>query len=450
MYDERRRRAPGPQRDRDHRRPGQAGTLAERFGAWVWEDPARAERVAEPGTTPCSTATSPPPTPATTSPSPAWPPPSCPTATSAPRWPASSARAAACSPTPSGPARPPPWSWPAWSCAGSAWSNRPAYVVPNHMLEQFSRELLQLYPQARVLVATKDLTGRDGRKHFVARCATGDWDAVVITHSAFERLPLQRGHLPGLHRRPRSPQAPRLSSPRPCATTTTRVAVKRLEAAVARAEDRLETPPRHRQPRTTASASRRPASTTCSSTSSTCSRTSRSPPRIDGMRSATAPSGPWTSTPSSGPCGETSGHRVLIGATATPIANSIAEAGSCSPTSSPTCSPKPALDTFDAWAATFGQTVAAVELAPDGGSYRVTSRLARYRNVPELIAHVPPHRRRPHPRRPRPQPPRPRTRQAHRGRRPRQRRSSPTTSRRSSPAPKPSATGRSSPTRTTC
>jgi N12 class adenine-specific DNA methylase len=44
------------------------------------------------------------------------------------------------------------------------------------------------------------------------------------------------------------------------------------------------------------------------------------------------------------------------------------------------------LDSFDAWAATFGQTVAAVELAPDGGSYRVTSRLARYRNVPELIA----------------------------------------------------------------
>jgi len=67
---------------------------------------------------------------------------------------------------------------------------KPAYVVPNHMLEQFTNELLQLYPQARVLVATRDATSRDARKGFVARCATGEWDAVVITHSAFERIPV--------------------------------------------------------------------------------------------------------------------------------------------------------------------------------------------------------------------------------------------------------------------
>jgi len=68
--------------------------------------------------------------------------------------------------------------------------NKPAYVVPNHMLEQFSGELLRLYPQARVLIATKDTTTPDARKHFVARSATGEWDAVVITHSAFERIPV--------------------------------------------------------------------------------------------------------------------------------------------------------------------------------------------------------------------------------------------------------------------
>ena len=95
--------------------------------------------------------------------------------------------------------------------------NRPAYVVPNHMLEQFSREFLQLYPQARVLVTTKDLTGREGRKRFVARCATGDWDAVVITHSAFERLPLRedtyRAYTDETARRGSTPRSPRRGSP---------------------------------------------------------------------------------------------------------------------------------------------------------------------------------------------------------------------------------------------
>lgn len=80
------------------------------------------------------------------------------------------------------------------------------------------------------------------------------------------------------------------------------------------------------------------------------------------------------------------GPRVLTGATATPIANSIVEAWVMQTYTQPDVLAECGLDSFDGWAATFGQTVAAVELAPDGGSYRVTSRLARYRNVPELIA----------------------------------------------------------------
>jgi hypothetical protein len=80
------------------------------------------------------------------------------------------------------------------------------------------------------------------------------------------------------------------------------------------------------------------------------------------------------------------GPRVLTGATATPIANSIVEAWIMQTYTQPDVLANSGLGSFDAWAATFGQTVAAVELAPDGGGYRVTSRLARYRNVPELIA----------------------------------------------------------------
>ena len=61
---------------------------------------------------------------------------------------------------------------------------------PNHMLEQFCRECLQLYPQAKVLVADRDRLSKERRKEFVARCATGDWDAVVITRPASNAFPL--------------------------------------------------------------------------------------------------------------------------------------------------------------------------------------------------------------------------------------------------------------------
>jgi N12 class adenine-specific DNA methylase len=66
--------------------------------------------------------------------------------------------------------------------------NKPAYVVPNHMLEQFSREFIQAYPNAKILVASKDETSAENRKSFVAKVASNDWDGVIITHDAFGRL----------------------------------------------------------------------------------------------------------------------------------------------------------------------------------------------------------------------------------------------------------------------
>jgi N12 class adenine-specific DNA methylase len=67
---------------------------------------------------------------------------------------------------------------------------KPAVVVPNHMLDQFSREWLQLYPTAKVLIADRDRLSKERRKEFVARRATGDWDGVIFTQAGFGRLPL--------------------------------------------------------------------------------------------------------------------------------------------------------------------------------------------------------------------------------------------------------------------
>lgn len=71
-------------------------------------------------------------------------------------------------------------------------AQKPLFAVPNHMLGQFSSELLTLYPGAHILVATKDDFEKGKRKTLMSRIATGNWDAVIVTHSGFERIPLSR------------------------------------------------------------------------------------------------------------------------------------------------------------------------------------------------------------------------------------------------------------------
>jgi len=107
---------------------------------------------------------------------------------------------------------------------------KPAIIVPNHMLDQFAREFHQLYPQAKVLVADKDDRTAEGRKSFVARCATGDWDAVIMTGSAFQQIPVSD------ETRARF-QSQRAAALRQAINESTEgLTVKRLEAAIARAE----------------------------------------------------------------------------------------------------------------------------------------------------------------------------------------------------------------------
>ena len=67
-------------------------------------------------------------------------------------------------------------------------------MVPNHLLEQFSREFMQLYPNARLLVAAKEDLTKDRRKFLTARIASGEWDGIIVTHSSFERIGMSRDY----------------------------------------------------------------------------------------------------------------------------------------------------------------------------------------------------------------------------------------------------------------
>jgi hypothetical protein len=258
---------------------------------------------------------------------------------------------------------------------------KPVVVVPNHMLEQFSREWLQLYPQARVLAAsTDDLTG-DKRREFVARTAANDWDAVVMTRSAFERIPVSRDALAAYLEREAAEQRAILD--RAKHADGAGLTVKRLEKAVMKAEERhkalLDGP---NDPGLTWEATGidylvvdeahdyKNLTTTSNITGAAIEGSKRASDlhmKAELLRT-------------------THGHRVITVATATPIANSVTEAHVMQRYLRPDLLRDAGVEAFDSWAATFGQTVTEMEMAPaGGGAFRQKTRFAKFQNVPEML-----------------------------------------------------------------
>lgn len=256
---------------------------------------------------------------------------------------------------------------------------KPCVVVPNHMLEQFGREWAQLYPQAKLLVASSDDLAGDRRRAFVARCATGDWDAVILTRGAFERIPMSaEAQADYLEREVESMRAQldrvqERSNP---------LGVKRMQAALQRAEERVKSK----------LAGARDAGITFEATG------------IDyvvvdeahGYKNLRTPSNiPGAAIDGSNRASDLDmklhylrsryGGRCATFATATPIANSVTEAYVVQRYLRPDLLAEAGIEDFDSWAATFGESVTAIELSPDGSSFRMNTRFAKFRNVPELL-----------------------------------------------------------------
>jgi N12 class adenine-specific DNA methylase len=254
-----------------------------------------------------------------------------------------------------------------------------AVVVPNHMLEQFSREWLQLYPQARVLAASSDDLAGERRRAFVARTAANDWDAVILTRSAFARLPVSPDTKVDYTRRELAQLRAMLEHSKGAGGLT----VKRLEKQILREEERLQAlldSPRdpgltfeqtgidylivdeaHDYKNLQTVSNIRDAAIDGSQ------RASDLHMKLEWLR-------------------DRHGDRVATMATATPIANSITEAHVMTRYLRPDLLQAAGVDDFDAWAATFGQTVTEIEVAPTGGGdYRMHTRFARFQNVPEML-----------------------------------------------------------------
>lgn len=260
---------------------------------------------------------------------------------------------------------------------GSA--SKPAVVVPNHMLEQFSREWLQLYPTARILIADSGQLDAKRRKDFVARCALGDWDGIVFTHSGFQAIPLGRELLAEYL----SIEIEAARQALAVSKDGSRFTVKRLEKMVAQAEQT------HKK---LLSAHTKDSGVRWEETGidhvaideAHLFKNRRIVTDIDGVahpgskRSQDLDAKLWALRRLHGP-------RTVVFSTATPVANSMAEMWVMQSYLQPDVLEAAGIRAFDAWAANFGRTHTALELAPDGASYRMKTRFARFQNVPELL-----------------------------------------------------------------
>ncbi|WP_232211570.1 SNF2-related protein [Nocardioides sp. CF8] len=255
---------------------------------------------------------------------------------------------------------------------------KPAVVVPNHMLEQFSREWLQAYPQARILTCgTEDLV-KDKRRLFVARAATGEWDAVIMSRSAFERIPVstdtEETYL--------DEQLTQLRIWLAASKDGRGLSVKRLEGTLARAEERLKAlRDVERDPAISFEATGIDYLCVDEAHGYKNLRLASNIPgaAVDGSNRATD-----LDLKMSYLRGR-HGRRVATFLTATPIANSVSEAYTMLRYLAPADLEAAGISDFDTWAATFGQVVTDLELSPSGTGFRMKARFAKFNNVPELL-----------------------------------------------------------------
>ena len=258
---------------------------------------------------------------------------------------------------------------------------KPALVVPNHMLEQAQREFLQLYPAARILAATSEDLTRDRRRTFVAQVTNGDWDTVIMTRTAFAALPVSAEELRRYLEVEIAPLREAFEAQRAAHHEESR-SVKQAEKALLQLEERIKAK----------LDSRRDLGVTFEQTGIDYVCVDE----IHDYKNLATPS----RIPGAGIGGSqratdlhqkvsylrrVHGDRAILGATATPLSNSVSEVFVMLRYLRPDLLTAAGIGSFDEWAATFGQTITSIELAPAGDTFRETTRFARFCNVPELL-----------------------------------------------------------------
>lgn len=258
------------------------------------------------------------------------------------------------------------------------------FVVPNHLTEQWAGEFLQLYPSANILVATKKDFETKNRKKFCARIATGDYDAVIIGHSQFEKIPI-------------SQERQRMQLEEQIGEITCGIRELKEERGERYAIKQLE-----KTKKTLELKLKKLNDTSRKDDVVTFEELGVDQLFVDEadfyknlflytkMRNVAGLSQTEAQKSSDlfAKCrylDELTEGRGIIFATGTPISNSITEMYTMQRYLQYETLRKNGLQHFDCWASTFGETVTAIELAPEGTGYRAKTRFARFYNLPELM-----------------------------------------------------------------
>ena len=262
--------------------------------------------------------------------------------------------------------------------------HKPLFVVPNHLTEQWASEFLRLYPSANILAATKKDFEPKSRKKFCARIATGDYDAIIIGHSQFERIPVSVERQERLLREQIAEVTEGIAELRE--SRAERFTIKSMERTKKGLEaklkklmesgrkddvvtfeelgvDRLYVDEAHNFKNLFLYTKMRNVAGLSATDAQKSSDMLLKCRYIDEM----------------------TGGKGVVFATGTPVSNSMTELYTMMRYLQHDTLKKTGLAHFDCWASTFGETTTAIELAPEGTGYRARTRFAKFFNLPELM-----------------------------------------------------------------
>ena len=263
--------------------------------------------------------------------------------------------------------------------------NKSLFVVPNHIVEQFGQEFLQLYPSANILVTTKKDFQAANRKKFCSRIATGDYDAIIISHSQFEKIPMSVGRQISIIQKQIDDitfgiQDLKNSNGERFSIKQMEKTKKSLEARLAKLNDtsrkddvvtfeelgvdRIFVDEAHYYKNLFLYTKMRNVGGIAQTEAQKSSDLFMKCRYLD----------------------ELTGGKGVVFATGTPVSNSMVELYTMQRYLQYGELERKHLQQFDAWASTFGETVTAIELSPEGTGYRAKTRFAKFFNLPELMA----------------------------------------------------------------
>lgn len=263
--------------------------------------------------------------------------------------------------------------------------NKSLFVVPNHLTEQWASEFLQLYPAANILVATKKDFEMKNRKKFCGRIATGDYDAVIIGHSQFEKIPMSAERQKAILQKQLDEILNGIAEAK--AENAERYTVKQMEKTKRGLEAKLKKLNDQERKDDVVTFEEIGVDRVFVDEAHyyknlflyTKMRNVGGIAQTEAQKSSDL----FMKTQY---LGELTGGKGVIFATGTPVSNSMVELYTMQRYLQYKSLSDRGLQHFDAWASTFGETVAAMELAPEGSGYRMKTRFAKFFNLPELIS----------------------------------------------------------------